>query len=83
MLREVVLNAILSNRLKTDEVFSKDLKTVLNRTIYLTFGCFTDTSQLDVIIRRYHYDHTVRILHFSRLEYLEHVETHYTGCSNV
>ena len=77
MLRDIVLDTILSTNLKIDEIYSRKLRTIKNDQLFISFGSSFDTSQLDVFVRRFEGDHTVKIFHYSRSEFWEIIEGDY------
>ena len=83
MARERALTTIILTEQPIDVIFSNCVKTIKNDQSYINYGGLVDSSQLDVIVRRYGSDYTVRIFHYSRQEFLEAVNPTGTVCSFV
>ena len=70
-LRDQVLTAIIATEQSIDTIFSRYAKIIQNEQLYVNYGGFTDTSQLDVVVRRHGGSYTVKLFHYSRREIIE------------
>jgi len=62
-LRDQVLTAIIATEQSIDTIFSRYAKIIQNERLYVNYGGFTDTSQLDVVVRRHGGSYTVKLFH--------------------